>query len=165
MSALDVAAAGLQPHFDRELAAFAHRGHVHIAVKHFDVGVGFDLAAADVAGVIHAQAHGFDAVSHDLERNLLQVEDDIGGVFHHARNRAEFVLDAFDADGGDGRALDGAQQHAPQAVADGGAETALEWLRGEHAIPVREGFGIGDQSFGFLESLEHNENLSLAARY
>ena len=35
-------------------------------------------------------------------------------------------VDAFDADGRDGRAFDRAEQHAPQAVADGGAESALE---------------------------------------
>ena len=128
---------------------------MHVAIEHFDVGVGLDLAAAHVARLIHVQAHGLDALAHNLEGNLFEVEDDIGGVFDHARNGAEFVLDAFDADGGDGRAFDGAQQHAPQAVADGGAEAALERLGREHAIPLREGFGIGDQSFGFLEAFEH----------
>ena len=68
-------------------------------------------------------------------------------------NRAEFVLDAFDAHGGDGRAFDRAQQHAAQAVADGGAEAALKRLRREHAIPFRQGFGIGNQIVWVFESL------------
>ena len=41
----DIAAAGLQPHLDVELAALADRGDVHVAVEHFDVGIGLDLAA------------------------------------------------------------------------------------------------------------------------
>ena len=151
----DVAAAALQPHLDREPAAFADGGDVHVAVEHFDVGVGLDLAAAHIARLIHGEADGFDSLAHDLEGNLFQVEDDIGGVFDHARNRAEFVLDAFDAHRRDGRAFDRAQQHAPQAVADGGAEAALKRLRREHAIPFRKGLGIGNQSFGFLEAFKH----------
>jgi hypothetical protein len=132
-----------------QLAAFADGGDVHVAVQHFDVGVGLDLAAAHVAGLVHAQAHGLDALAHDLEGNLLQVEDDVGGVFDHARNRAEFVLHAFDAHGGDGRAFNRAQQHAAQAVADGGAEPALERLRREHAIPLREVSVLATNRLGF----------------
>ena len=63
-----------------------------------------------------AQVEGLRAFAVHLERNLLQVEDDVGGVFDHAGDRTEFVQHAFDADGGDGRALDGAEQHATQAL-------------------------------------------------
>jgi hypothetical protein len=69
---------------------------VHVAVEHFDVGVGLDLAAAH-SPACPSEADGLDRLAHDLEGNLLQVEDDVGGVFDHARNRAELVLDAFDA--------------------------------------------------------------------
>jgi hypothetical protein len=48
-----------------------------------------------------------------------------------------------DADGGDGCALNRAEQDAAQAVADGCAEAALKRLGGKHSIPFREGFGIG----------------------
>ncbi len=48
------------------------------------------------------------------------------------------------------------EQHAAQAGADSRSETALKRLRGEHAVPFREGFGIGDKSLRFLESFEHN---------
>ena len=40
----DVAAAGLQAHLDIQLAAFADGRDVHVAVEHFDILVGFDLA-------------------------------------------------------------------------------------------------------------------------
>ncbi len=151
----DVAAAGFEAHFDVQLAALAHGGDVNVAIEHFHVGVGFDLAAAHGAWSFHVQAHGLDAIPAELEGNLFEVEDDVGGVFNDARYRAEFMLDAFDAHGGNGRAFNGAQQHAPQAVADGGAEAALERLGGEHAIPLGESIGIGDQTFRFLKALEH----------
>ena len=48
-------------------------------------------------GVVDLEADGAHALAHHLERNLLQVEDDVGGVFDHARNGAEFVRHAFDA--------------------------------------------------------------------
>jgi hypothetical protein len=54
------------------------------------------------------------------------------------------MLHAFDAHGGDSRAFNGAEQHAPEAVADGGAEAALEWLGRELAKPVGESFGISN---------------------
>jgi hypothetical protein len=65
------------------------------------------------------------------------------------------VLDAFDADGRDGRAFDGAEQNTAEAIADGGSETALERLGGEHAVTLGEGFGIGYQTLGFLKAFEH----------
>ncbi len=66
-----------------------------------------------------------------LERDLLQVQDDIGGVFDDTGDGAEFVIHAFNADRGDGGALDARKEHAAQRVADGGAEAALERLGGE----------------------------------
>ncbi len=45
----DVAAPGLEPHLDRELAALADGGDVHVAVEHLDIGIGFDLAAHHLA--------------------------------------------------------------------------------------------------------------------
>ena len=71
--------------------------------------------------------------------------------------QAELVLDAFDSHRRDGRAFNRAEQHPPQAVPDGGAEPALKRLRRKHAIPFREGLGIGDQAFRFLETFEHNK--------
>src|SRR6185437_3883324 len=99
--------------------------------------------------------HGLDAFAHHLERHLLEVEYDIGRVFDHARNRAEFVIDAFDANRGDGRAFDARKEHAAEGVADGGAESALERLSGELPEALRERLGICNQTFGFLEALEH----------
>src|SRR5450755_794636 len=152
----DVAAAAFEAHFDIELAAFADGGQVQVAVEHFDVLVGLNLGAHDFAGMIDGQVHGFHAVAHDLEGNLFEVKNDVGGVFDHAGDGAEFMLHALDADRRDGRAFDGAEEDAAQAIADGGAEAGLKRLGGKHAIPLGESFGIGNQSFRFLKALEHN---------
>ncbi len=117
---------------------------MHIAVQHFDVGVGFDLAAHDLAGLTGLEPDRAGAFADHLEGDLLEVEDDVGGVFDNAGNGAEFVRHAFDADGGDGGAFDGAEQHAAQAGADGGPEAAFERLGGEHAVALGERFGVGD---------------------
>jgi hypothetical protein len=138
-----------------QVAALAHRCQVQIAVEHFNVGVGLNLAAHHFAGLIDGNAHRFEALAHDLERNLLQVEDDVGGVLDHARNGAELMLHAFDANCRDGRAFDGAEQDAAQAIADSSAAAALKRLGRKHAIPFRQGLGIGNQSFRFLKSFEH----------
>ena len=112
-------------------------------------------AGENFAGFVGNQTDGFDAFADHLERNLLQVQDDVGGVFDNARDGAEFVIHAFDADRGDGGAFDARKQHAAQRIADGGTETALERLGGELPVTLRQGLGVSDQTFGFLKALEH----------
>ena len=140
----DVPAAGFKPDFDVELAAFADGGDGQIAVEHFHLVAGLDLAAERLTGVFDAQARGMHPLAEHFKGNLFQVQDDVGGVLHHAGDRAEFVRDALDADGGDGRALDGAEQNAAQAGSDGGPKAALERLGGEHSVALGERLGIGD---------------------
>src|SRR5690348_13224235 len=140
----DVATSALEAHFDIELAALADGGDGHIAVEHFDVGIGFDLAADDLAGLFDAQAGDAGAFADHLKGHLLEVEDDIGGVLDHAGDGAELVSHALDADAGDGGAFDGAEEHAAESGADGGAEAALERLGGEHAVALGERFGVGN---------------------
>ena len=111
----DVAAAALEAHFHIELAAFADGGDVDVLVEHFDVGVGLDHAGGDHSRLIGAQVDRFRRVTGQLERNLLEVEDDVGGVFDHPGDRLELVQHAFDFHRGDGCAFDGRKQHAPQA--------------------------------------------------
>src|SRR5262245_32901168 len=151
----DVATTGFEPHLDVQAAAFADGSHVNVAIEHFDVGVGLDLSAANIPWSIDAQTDGLGSLPHDLEGDLFQVQDDVGGVFHDAGNGTEFVLDAFDANGGDGRAFNRAEQYAAEAIADCGSETALERLGSEHAVTLGEGFGVGYQTLWFLKAFEH----------
>src|SRR5581483_10567717 len=113
----DVAAAALEAHFHVKLAAFGDRRDVDALVEDLDVGVGLDHAAGDNARLVGAQVDGFRTFPVELEGNLLEVQDHVGGVFDDSGDRLELVQNAFDLDGGDGRAFDGAQQHAAKRVA------------------------------------------------
>src|SRR5580698_296363 len=153
-----VTAAGLETHLDIELAAFADCSDGQVAIQHFNVGVGLDLTAEHLAGTVHAQARDPNPFTAHLERDLLQVEDDVGGIFHHAWNGTEFVSHTLNADGGNGGALYGAEQDAAQARANGGSEAALERLCGEHAVALGESFGVSDQPFRLLKTFKHDFN-------
>ena len=67
----------------------------------------------------------------------------------------KFVQHAFDLHGGDGRAFDGAQQRAPQRVANRGAPTALKRLRGKLSVLIGERFGFSRETLWFLKTLPH----------
>src|SRR6185437_7854415 len=99
-----------------------------------------------------AQVNGLRSLAVQLEGHLLKVEDDVSGIFHHAGNGLELVQHTFDFDRRNRRALDGRQQHAPQGVADGGAEAPLKRLRPEHSVFVGEAFGVNRQPFWFLKT-------------
>ena len=150
-----VAAAVLHAQFEFELAAFADRGDVNVLVEHGDVGVFFDLRGGHRTRHIDVQRDGLRLVGVQLQRNLLEVEDDVGGVFDHAGNRRKFVQHAFDFHGGDRRAFDRAQQRAPQRVPDGGSPAALKRLRGKFPELVGECLGFCRQPLWFLKALPH----------
>src|SRR4029077_4911106 len=82
-----VTAAALQAHFHIELAPFADRGDVNVLVEHFHVAVGLDHAAGDDARLVGPQIDRLRRISRQLERNLFQVEDDVGRVLHHTGDR------------------------------------------------------------------------------
>ena len=109
-------------------------------------------AGGDDAGCIRAQVEGLGAFAVELERNLLQVQDDVGRIFNDAGDGLELVQHAFDADGGDGSAFDGREQRAAQRVADGGTEAALKGLRAELAELGGEGVVLDGETLGLLET-------------
>ena len=80
----DVAAAILYAHFDLQFAAFADGGDVHTLVEHREIGVFFDLRGGDRTGLLDVDVNGFGQIGVQLDRHLLQVEDDVGGVLDHA---------------------------------------------------------------------------------
>ena len=116
--------------------------------------------AAHFARLVDAQRQRLGVIDVQLERNLLQVEDDVGRVLDHAGNRRELVQHAVDLDGGDRRALDRGEQHAPQRVADRRAEAALERLRVEPAEPVGERLALELEPLGSLKTFPEHRILS-----
>ena len=148
----DVAAAALQAHFHVQLAAFAHGRDVDFLVQDLHVAVGFDHARGDDTGLVRAQVNRLRAFAVQLEGNLLQVEDDVRRVFHYAGDRLELVQHTLDLDCGNGRALDGGEQHATQRIADSGAEAPLKGLGAELSVLLGERLGIDCKTLGLLKS-------------
>ena len=134
---------------------------VGVRLEDLDVAVGLDVAPAHFAGLVDLDRERLDLIGVQLERDLLEVEDDVGRILDHARDRRELVEHAVDLHRGDRRAFNRRQQHAPQRVADGGAEPALERLRVEPAEPVREGLALEFEALGSLKTFpEHVLSLS-----
>src|SRR5712692_1864514 len=148
----NVTATALETHFHIKLAAFAHGCDVNIFVEDFNVGIRLDHARSDHPGLVRAQIDCLGRIGRKLERNLLEVEDDIGGILHDAGDRLKFVQHAFDLDGGDGCALNRTEQHAPQSVADSGTEAALKRLCPKHAVFVSQVLGVDGETFRFLKA-------------
>ena len=161
----NIAAPTLEAHFHIELAAFGDRGDVDVLVQDLHVAVGFDHAAGHNAGLLGAQVQRLGALAVQLERNLLQVQDDVGCVLDHAGDGLELVQHALNAYCGYGGAFDGAQQRTAQCIADGGAEPALKWLRAELAKIVGQRLCVDCQPLRFLESSPQHRYLSSPARH
>ena len=116
-------------------------------------------------GLGRAQHQRLRLIRVHLERNLLQVQDDVGRVLDHALNRRELVEHAFDLDGGHRGALDRRQQHAPQRVPDRRPEPALERLRVEPAEPIGQGLTLEFEPLGTLKTFpQHDVDLSFRHR-
>src|SRR5260221_1097325 len=151
----DVAAAILDAHFDLQFAAFADGGDVHALVEHGEVCVFFDLRRSDRTGLLDVDVNGLGQVGVQLDGHLLQVEDDVGGVFDHASDRGKFVQHAFDFYRCDGCPFDGTDQCAAQRVTNGGTPTALKRLRGKTGVLFGERFQFGRQALRLLKTLPH----------
>ncbi len=102
----DVATAALETHLHVDLAAFADGADVDVLVEDLDIAVGFDHAGGDDASLVGAEVEGLGAFAVELERNLLEVEDDVGRVLNDAGDGLELVQHALDADGGHCSSLD-----------------------------------------------------------
>ena len=87
LSADDVAAAALHAHLHVELAALADGGDVGIGLENLDVGVGLNVARTNLAGLVHAERQRLGVIDVQLQRNLLEVEDDVGRVLDDPGNR------------------------------------------------------------------------------
>src|SRR5450432_2041421 len=151
----DVSAAVLHAHFDLQAAAFADGGDVDALVEDGEIGVFFDLRGRDRTGMLEAQINGLRQVGVELDGHLLQVKDDIRGIFDYAGDRGEFVQHSLDFHGGDGRALDGAEQRSAKRVAYSGTPTALKRLRRKAPVLFAERFEFRGQTLWFLKALPH----------
>ncbi len=110
-----------------------------VGVDQFDVLVELDVGGGDFALLVDGEQQGLRLAGVRLEHDLLEVQHDVGDIFHHALNGGELVHRAVNLDGGDGGAFEGGKQHAAQGVANGVAVTGFKRFGDELGV----GFGGG----------------------
>ena len=121
-------------------------------VEDFDGVVRGEVRGGDDAGAFFVELEPAGVAGLAFEEDALEVEDDVRDVLRNPGERAKFVGRALDSDGGDGHALDGGEQHAAQAVAQGAGVPDLEGL-GDVPGVVRldDGF-VADDLFRHFEA-------------
>src|SRR5204863_829387 len=97
-----VAAAALETRLELERAFLRQRRDVRGRVEDLNVRIFFEVGGGDDARSLLLEVERLRTGSVKLERNLLEVEDDVGHVLDHALQRGKLVQHAFDAHGGDG---------------------------------------------------------------
>ena len=113
---------------------------MQLGVVHLDAGRRRDVAGGDLTGTLLAQVHDDRLVVLGGDDEFLDVEDQVGDVFLHARDGRELVEDTVDPDAGDRGAGNGRQQGATQRVAEGVAEARLQRLDDEPGADVVDDF-------------------------
>ena len=98
------------------ISAPSSRVQMHeLGVEDCDVAGDADVAGIDTPGPCFCRVMRFGPSPLHLDRDVLDVEDDVGHVLAHAGDRGEFMQHAVDMNRGDGRALQRGQQDAAQA--------------------------------------------------
>jgi hypothetical protein len=125
---------------------------VDVGIEDLDLRVLGHLSGRDVARAADVDREDLRLLRVESERNLLQVQDDVGHILLNARDRGELVQHPLDVDGGDRRPLDRRQQATAKSVANGRRETPLERLRGEAAVRLGQGVAVDLQALGALKT-------------
>jgi hypothetical protein len=137
---------------------------VRVRLENLHVSVGLNVARPDFSTLRYIQVERLGRVDVHLERDLLQIEDDVSRVFHGSRNRRELVQHSLDLHRRDRRAFNRREQHAPHRVANGRAEPALERLRVKSAEPVGERLALELQPLGPLKTFPEHFSRSFRVR-
>src|SRR3984885_9604507 len=122
----DVALAGRDREFHADFCALIEGADLQVRIEHGDIADGLDVAGGDGARALLLHDHALGAFALHLDRDVPDVEHDVGDVLANARNRGEFMQHAVDVHRLHRGALQRRQQDAAQCVAEGLAEAALE---------------------------------------
>ncbi len=138
-----------------EIALAVDGGDMELGVQDLDVGRDLEISRLEFGLPLRAEESAPGAIAKVLESNLLQVQDDVGDVLEHARDRREFMPDLLvhDPQRGDRDALKRRQQDPTECIAESEAEAPLERLDDETAIPIRRNRLIGGDPLRHLKGL------------
>jgi len=79
---------------------------VQCRIEDLDIGVALNIAGGNLSRSRLRDRQRLRLVPVQLERDLLEIKNHVGGIFDHAFDRRELMLNAFDLDRGNSRALD-----------------------------------------------------------
>src|SRR5437867_5838353 len=119
----------LDAHFDLQRTALTDGADIDVLVENLDIRIVFDIARGVDARLKPFQINRLAFIAVYFQRDLFQVENDVGRIFDDAWNRRELVQHTFDLHRGDRSALDRRQQHAAECVADRCSKSSLKRLR------------------------------------
>ena len=149
----DVPATAPDLHLQPQAAFAVDRRDVHTRIADLDRRIADQIARRDVAGTLDVDGEDLFFFAVQLDRNLLEVQNDVGHVLLHSGDRGELVQDVVDLNRGDGCSLDRRKQAAAQGVSDRRGEAALERLCRELAVGSGQGLRFDINALGALESL------------
>ena len=150
--------------FDGDLQVEIHLG-VHFAnnqfrVEHLETGdVLLKITGSQLLGSRNRDGHCFviDLVDLLLEAHLLQVQHDLGHIFHHTGDRREFVVNTFDTNRSNCKSFQGRKQYTSKGVTNGQSITWLEWAKFEFPLPIRR---TDHDNFIWLLKTEYGHSLN-----
>src|SRR5262249_41042017 len=122
-------------------------------IQHLKTLNRLNVAGSDFAFFVHDERQFLWLVVLTIEFkfHFLEIEDNVGYVLNHTRQRRELVLRSRDFHRGDGRAFKRGKQDAPERVSNGVTVAGLKRLGAELCI------SICGRTLVFCESLRHFE--------
>jgi len=90
---------GVDREFHADLGALVQRAEHEVGVKHDDIADGLNVTCSHSARALLLHDHALWAFALHLDRDVFDVEHDIGDILAYAGDRGEFVQHAVDVDG------------------------------------------------------------------
>ena len=136
-----IAAAIVQGDLHAQGGPHIQGGQVQLGIQNLHIGIGLDVAGRHLTGAGGLDIDGLDALEAvldalavELGQQALHVQNDLGHVLFHAGNGGKLVLHTGDLDAGGRRAGQRGEHDAPQRIAQGRSEAALQ--RFDHIFSV-----------------------------
>src|SRR3546814_6525313 len=120
--------------FHVERRAFVQMADDEIGVHYLDISRHCNVPCLDFAGTGSGKLQPLGTLTFHLQRDLLHVENDIGDVLTHARERGEFVQHIFDLDRSNDRTQSGRQKHAAKCRSEEHTSELPSTMRTTYAV-------------------------------
>jgi hypothetical protein len=127
-------AADLHFELGLELHFLVQRADDLLGVQNLALVRALDVTGCDDALLVDCELQSAGLVVVGFEFDFFKIENDVHDIFNYSGKGAEFVLNAFDFNGGDGSAFERAEKDAAQGVSDSVPVTGLERLGNKKSI-------------------------------